>query len=155
LHDVPNGGLEIVNVGQHGAAVSKVKAARVNRPIHDVVSGDLPARARKIIKKSWISVRCNNEALWATAFRERSCNGAGTGSNLHATPPRLYSNAVEPSDRRSVVELLKQLQSCPLGTTLGVRCRVARLGNSRAGDGARGSRRFHRSGLFLGHHATI
>ena len=86
LHDVPNSGLEIVNVRQHGAAVSEVEAARVNRPIHYVVRSDLSARTWKIIKKSWISVRCKNEALWATAFRELSCNGASTGSDLHATP---------------------------------------------------------------------
>jgi hypothetical protein len=149
LHDVPDGGLDIANVGQHSTAVGKVEAARADGPVHDVVSGDLPARACEIIKESRISVRCNNEALRTSAFGKSPCNGSGTGSNFYATPPSLDSDGVNPSQCRIVVELLKYLQSRALGTTLGIRCHVARPRK------ARGSGRFHRSGLFFGHQATI
>jgi hypothetical protein len=79
---MPDGGLEIADVGQHGAAVGKIEAARTDRGLHDVVSGDLPPRACEIIKKSRIPVGCNDEAFRTSPFSKGSRNGAGTGSNF-------------------------------------------------------------------------
>jgi len=146
---MPDGGLEIANVGQHSAAVGKIEVARADWAVHDVVSGDFPPRTSEITKKSRISVGRNNEALRTSAFSKGSCNGTGTGSNFYTTPPGLDSDGVNPSQCRRVVELLKYLLSRALGTTLGIRRRVARPGKTR------GSGRIHPSGLFFRHQATI
>ncbi len=106
-HDVLKSGHEIVDVGKHSAAVGKVEAAWRDRSLHDVVGDDLTATAREIIEEPWISVCRKNESLWTAAFRKRPGNGAGTGADLHASPPSLHADRVEASDRCWIVHLLK------------------------------------------------